>query len=83
MLVKLSRETGQKRYLDAAIRAADYVWENYGSHGVFVGGATDNPNITDKEAGMLSLEAFLDLYDATKDPKWLSRAKAAGNYTES
>ena len=83
MLVKLSRETGEALYLDAAIRAADYVWENFGSRGVFVGGATDNPNITDKEAGMLSLEAFLDLYDATRNPKWLSRAKAAGNYAES
>ena len=83
MLVKLSQETGQKRYLDAAIRAADYVWDNYGSRGVFVGGTTDNPNITDKEAGMLSLEAFLDLYDATREAKWLERAKAAGNYTES
>ncbi len=83
MLVKLSEETGEKRYLDAAIRAADYVWQNYGSHGVFVGGATDNPNITDKEAGMLSLEAFLDLYDVTRDPKWLNHAIAAGNYAES
>ena len=83
MLVKLSQETGQQRYLDAAIRAADFVWDNFGSHGVFVGGTTDNPNITDKEAGMLSLEAFLDLYDATRDPKWLNRAVAAGNYTES
>ena len=83
MLVRLSQETGQKRYLDAAIRAADYVWDNYGSRGVFVGGTTDNPNITDKEAGMLSLKAFLDLYDATRDPKWLERARAAGNYTES
>ena len=32
---------------------------------------------------MLSLEAFLDLYDASREPKWLERAKAAGNYTES
>jgi len=83
MLVKLSQETGQKRYIDAAIRAADFVWDNFGSNGVYVGGTTDNPNITDKEAGILSLEAFLDLYDATKEPKWLNRAVAAGNYTES
>jgi hypothetical protein len=82
MLVKLSRETGQQRYRDAAIHAADYVWDSYGSRGVFVGGATDNPNITDKEAGMLSLDAFLDLYEATRDPRWLRRAQAAGNYAE-
>ena len=28
----------------------------------------------DKEAGTLSLEAYLGLYEATKDPKWLARA---------
>ncbi len=83
MLVKLYQETGDKRYLDTAVRAADYVWDNFGRHGVFVGGATDNPNVTDKEAGMLSLEAFLDLYDATKSQLWLNRAIVAGNYTES
>ena len=82
MLVKLSQETSQTRYLEAAIRAADYVWTEYGSRGVFVGGATDNPNITDKEAGMLSLNAFLDLYETTRNPEWLRRAKAAGNYAE-
>jgi hypothetical protein len=83
LLVSLSQVTGDKRYLDAAIRAAEYVWENFGSHGVFVGGTTDNPNVVDKEAGMLSLEAFLALYEATKQPMWLERAEAAGNYTES
>lgn len=31
------------------------------------------PNITDKEAGMLSMEAFLSLYDSTKDAKWSDR----------
>jgi hypothetical protein len=82
-LVKLSAETGRKEYLESAIRAADYVWANFGSHGVFVGGATDNPNITDKEAGMLSMEAFLTLYESTKEPKWLERAQAAGSYAES
>jgi len=82
LLVSLSRVTGEKKYLNAAIRAGDYVWQNYGSRGVFVGGTTDNPNVVDKEAGMLSLEAFLALYEATKEPRWLERAKVAGDYTE-
>lgn len=82
LLVKLSEETGEDKYLNAAIRAADYVWKNYGSKGIFIGGATDNPNIVDKEAGMLSLEAYLILFETTDDSKWLERAKAAGNYAE-
>jgi len=44
---------------------------------------TGNPNIADKESGMLSMEAFLAVYDATKEPKWLQRAETAASYTES
>jgi hypothetical protein len=83
LLVLLSEETKDAKYQQAAIRAAEYVWSNYGARGVFVGGAIDNPNITDEEAGMLSMEAYLSLYDATKEPKWLERAKAAANFAES
>ena len=83
LLVIMSEETGDPKYEQAAIRAADYIWSNYGSRGLFVGGASDNPNITDKEAGMLSMEAFLSLYDSTKDPKWLDRAKTAADFAES
>ena len=75
LLVLMSDETGDAKYKQAAIRAAEYVWENYGKRGLFVGGAIDNPNITDKEAGMLSMEAFLSLYDATNERKWLDRAE--------
>ncbi|HXR07100.1 MAG TPA: hypothetical protein VN765_07205 [Candidatus Acidoferrum sp.] len=83
LLVIMSEETGDPKYQEAAIRAADYVWTNWGARGLFVGGAIDNPNITDKEAGMLSMEAFLSLYDSTKQSKWLERAEAAANYADS
>jgi len=83
LLVLMSEETGDPKYKASAIRAAEYVWKNWGSRGIFIGGAIDNPNITDKEAGMLSLEAYLSLYDSTKEPKWLERAQAAANFAES
>lgn len=83
LLVIMSEETGDPKYKQVAIRAADYIWTTWGNRGLFIGGASDNPNITDKEAGMLSMEAFLSLYDSTKEPKWLDRAKAAADFTES
>jgi len=63
----LSKDLDDPKYLDSAVRAAEYVWQNFGSRGIFIGGAIANPNITDKEAGMLSMEAFLSLYEATHD----------------
>ncbi len=83
LLVIMAGETGDSGYREAAIRAADFVWENWGQKGLFVGGASDNPNITDKEAGMISIEAFLSLYEATKDSEWLDRAKVAADFAES
>lgn len=83
LLVLMTEETGDRKYQQAAIRAAEFVWENWGKRGLFIGGASDNPNITDKEAGMLSLEAFLSLYEFTGDKKWLDRAQAAADFTES
>jgi hypothetical protein len=80
LLVRMSKETGEKKYVDAATRAAEYIWTNFGSHGVYIG-ATGG-GVADKESGMLSTEAFLDLYDCTKEPKWLERAKEAGDYAE-
>lgn len=65
----------------SAIRAGDYLWTNFGSKCVFLG-ATGG-DAADKESGMLSLEAFLALYENTRDTKWLEHAQTAGSYTES
>jgi hypothetical protein len=83
VLVLMSQITGDDKYRASAIRAADYTWTQYGSRGLFIGGASDNPNITDKEAGLLSLEAFLALYEDSHDPRWLDYAQAAGDFAES
>jgi len=82
LFVMLAEETGEQKYLNSALRAAEYVWETSGTRGIFVGGAIDNPNIVDKEAGMLSLEAFLALYEATGEAKWLARGRAAADFAE-
>jgi hypothetical protein len=81
-LVLLSEETGDPRYIGAAQRAADFVWSHGQSKGQFVGGTIDNPDVLDKEAGTLSTEAYLALFDATKDSKWLDRARVAADYAE-
>jgi hypothetical protein len=81
VLVRMAEETGDKKYLNSAIKAADYIWTNYGSKCVFCG-ATGG-DTCDKESGMLSMEAFLALYDNTKEAKWLDRAQTAGSYAES
>ena len=83
LLVIMSEETGDPKYKQSAIRAAEYIWSNFGTRGLFVGGASDNPNITDKEAGMLSMEAFISLYESTKESQWLDRAKTAADFAES
>jgi hypothetical protein len=82
LLVDLTKATRDKKYLDSAVRAGEYLWADYGTRGYYVGGALDNPDITDKEGGLLSLEAFLSLYDATNDQRWLIRAGHAADYTE-
>lgn len=81
-LLLLTDLTGDTKYKESAIRAGEFCWSNGQYKGLFVGGTIDNPDVIDKEAGTLSLEAHLALYDATKDNKWLDRAKVAANYAE-
>lgn len=81
-LAALSRESGDERYLAAALRAAELCWALDGSRGYFIGGTLDNANVVDKEAATLSCAAFLALLDATGDERWLSPARDAADFAE-
>ncbi len=81
-LVLLSQESEDSRYLKSAERAGEFAWTHGQSDGQFVGGTIDNPDVLDKEAGTLSTEAYLALFQATKDSKWLDRARVAADYAE-
>ncbi|MEJ7693818.1 hypothetical protein [Daejeonella sp.] len=81
-LLLLTELTGDPKYKEAAVRAGEFCWKDGQYMGIFVGGTIDNPDVVDKEAGTLSLEAHLALYEATQDKKWLERAKTAADFSE-
>jgi hypothetical protein len=81
ILVRVTEETGDKKYLDAAVRAGDFLWANFSSNDLYLGAIGGEGS--DKESGMLTLEAYLALYENTKEARWLDHAQAAGSYAES
>ena len=81
-LTMLSQEAREGRYLASAQRAGEFAWAHGQAAGRFVGGTIDNPDVLDKEAGTLSNEAYLALYETTHAAKWLARARAAADYAE-
>ena len=81
-LTLLTGLTRDPRYLAAAAHAGEFAWAQGQADGAFVGGTIDNPDVIDKEAGTLSLEAYLALYEATHAPQWLARANAAARFAE-
>ncbi|GBG09709.1 hypothetical protein PAT3040_04368, partial [Paenibacillus agaridevorans] len=80
-LLKLHEATGDDRYMDAAMQAGefayDYIYRSY----QYVGGTSDNNNTIDKEAGAMAMNAFLALYDATKQERWVDALQGAADYT--
>ena len=81
LLIRLYEWSGDKRYLDRAIQAGEYGYnEFYKKLGTFIGGTPDNANVVDKEAGVFAMYAFTALYQATGDKKWLEAAEYAAVY---
>ena len=81
-LVDLYKATGDTRYRDAALRAGEFCLHSVHAQYAYVGGTPDNPNVLDKEAGIMALDAFLALYDIAQDRRWLAAAVQAADYSE-
>lgn len=81
-LVDLHHATGSQTYLDAASRAGEFCWRHIHQRFAYVGGTPDNPNVLDKEAGLLAIDAFLALWDATGDKRYLDAAAQAADFVE-
>ncbi len=81
-LVDLYKATGDVRYRDAALRAGKFCLRSVHDQYAYVGGTPDNPNVLDKEGGMMALDAFLALYDIAQDRRWLTAATQAADYSE-
>lgn len=82
MFLLLTELTGDEKYKNAAIKAGEFIWRDGQNKGLFVGATIDNPDVIDKEAGTFSAEAYLALYDATGNRKWVEKASAAADFAE-
>ncbi|RYX83113.1 hypothetical protein EON83_16310 [bacterium] len=81
-MVELWRATGDIKYQQAALRAGEFCWRTVHLPYSYVGGTPDNPNVTDKEAGVMAVKGFMALYDATGERKWLDATKQAALFCE-
>jgi hypothetical protein len=81
-LLTLHRFAGDSGYGRAGLRAAEYSWSHGGERGVFAGATLDNPDVIDKEAAILSAEAYLAVLDSTGEQRWLERAIEAARAAE-
>lgn len=72
---------GDKVYLEIAIALGNDYYENYLAKGIVNGGPGEICQAPDSESAFGMLEAFVQLYETTKEEIWLNRAKECFEYT--
>ncbi|NJD02442.1 MAG: hypothetical protein FIA99_07570, partial [Ruminiclostridium sp.] len=70
---------GAEEYLRVAKEAACCYYKNYTSKGITTGGPGEALQCPDSESAFGLLEAFVVLYEATGEKKWLDMARDMGN----
>ena len=71
--------TGDKKYLDAAIKGVEFYLGEYMKNGYTTAGALDS-NCIDKESAAPLLRAVLRAYEATKEQRFLEGAEEVAYY---
>ena len=78
-IITAYKKSGDKKYLDSAIRAFDFYYEELEREGFTTAGALDTYSI-DKESSSPLLRICLALYEVTGDKKYVARAEKIGWY---
>ena len=82
-LVAAYSATGDARYRAAALAAGAFSAALFSATFSYTGGAVDNPDVPDREAGWLATQAFISLYEMTGDSAtWLAPAEQAAAFAE-
>ena len=81
-LAALFNATSDERYKTAAVRAGTFAAALFNGSFFYTGGAVDNSDALDKEAGWLAMQAFIALFELTGAAVWLAPAAQAATYFE-
>ncbi len=83
-LTELARVTGGKIFLEKSVSLMEGVADEHQNFRYF--GAITNPagdQIIDRESGIIALGIYLNLYELTKEERWLSLAEHSALFVES
>lgn len=71
--------TGNHDYIDLAVEIGEYFYINFIQKGLICGGPGDAMQSFDSESSYGLLMSMVDLYETTKDEKWLQRSIEMAN----
>jgi len=81
-LIQMYLVTKKQAYLDSAIAAGAWSYDNMYLGFEYRGGTCDQSDVLDKESGIYCMFAFMALYDITGEKRWLEAACGAADYVE-
>lgn len=81
-LIQMYLVTKKQAYLDSAIAAGNWSYDNMYLGFEYRGGTCDQSDVLDKESGIYCMFAFMALYDITGEKRWLDAACGAADYVE-